>query len=77
MRRLCGETQLPDGLPGKDPLFLLCPTSCFHPLCPRPTQRHPLPRSQSLPKRQGGWPCSQPQCLLVPASLSSPQAGDG
>lgn len=70
---------------------LSCLTDCWGktplPALPNLLFLSPLPQCLSLKgtpfqgprasQEAGGRPCPQPHCLLVPASPSGPQAGDG
>ena len=74
MRRLCGETQLPDRLLGKDPSSCFAQPPVSVPSAPVPvTQRHPLPRSQSLPRGRGEAMSSAP----LPPGPSLPKRSPG
>lgn len=76
MRRLCGETQLPDRLLGKDPSSCFAQPPVSVPSAPVPvTQRHPLPRSQSLPKGRGDGHALSPTASWSQPPQAVPRLG--
>lgn len=76
MRRLCGETQLPDRLLGKDPSSYFAQPPVSVPSAPVPvTQRHPLPRSQSLPRGRGDGHALSPTASWSKPPQAVPRLG--